>query len=67
MSVGGVVLGLPLAVIAYFIALGLSRRYQEPVKKKLAQQKAKLSTAKDKIKTRVKRRKKRKRRQNRNP
>jgi uncharacterized protein (DUF2062 family) len=67
MSVGGVVMGLPLAVLAYIIAHKLSRRYQEQVKKKLALQKVKLSTAKEKLKTRVRTRKKRKRRQNRNP
>ena len=67
MGVGGIALGLPLAVLAYVIALALSRKYQEPVKKKLAQQKVKFSTAKEKIKKRVKRSKKRKRRQDRNP
>lgn len=65
MSLGGFVLGLPLAVFAYFIALGLIRKYQEPVKKKLAQQKEKLAITKEKIKKRVRRKKKRKRRKNR--
>ena len=65
MSVGGVALGLPLAVLAYIIAHALSRRYQEPVKKKIAQQKVKLAATKEKIQKRMRRRKKRKRRKNR--
>ena len=62
MGAGGIVIGLPLAVFAYIIALVLSRRYQEPVKKKLAQQKVKLVTTKEKIKKRVRNRRKKRRR-----
>lgn len=62
MSVGGIALGLPLAVLAYIIAHAFSRRYQEPVKKKLAQQKVKLATAKEKIKKKVRNRRKKRNR-----
>ena len=36
MTVGGIVIGLPLAVLGYFLSFSLIRRYQEDIKHKIA-------------------------------
>lgn len=62
MIVGGIAMGTPLAVIAYYIAFYLVQHYQSRVKEKIIRQKAKLSNTKTKLKDRLqKRRKKNKR------
>jgi uncharacterized protein (DUF2062 family) len=43
MTVGGVVVGLPLAVIGYYVAFSITRRYQEEIKAKIARSKEKLA------------------------
>jgi uncharacterized protein (DUF2062 family) len=42
LTVGGIVLGLPLAILGYFIAYDLLEKYQEEIKKKVAKQKEKI-------------------------
>ena len=42
MLVGGVVIGLPLAVIGYYVAFSITSRYQEDIKAKIAKSKEKL-------------------------
>ncbi|KPJ75857.1 MAG: hypothetical protein AMJ54_13655 [Deltaproteobacteria bacterium SG8_13] len=42
MMVGGMVIGLPLAVIGYYIAFSITSRYQEEIKAKIARSKEKL-------------------------
>ena len=42
MSVGGIILGIPLAVMGYYFAFTVVSRYQEKRKKKLAKSKKKL-------------------------
>ena len=43
MMVGGVVIGLPLAVIGYYLAFSITSRYQEEIKAKIARSKEKLA------------------------
>lgn len=56
--VGGVITGLPLAVIAYYFSYSAVEKYQEDIKKKLARQKEKLIIKKENL---AKRRKEKKR------
>ncbi|MFC1812300.1 DUF2062 domain-containing protein [Thermodesulfobacteriota bacterium] len=42
LTLGGVVLGLPLAVLGHFISYNLLEKYQEEIKKKVAKQKEKI-------------------------
>jgi uncharacterized protein (DUF2062 family) len=53
MTVGGVILGLPLAVICYYLSYAAVEKYQEDVRDKLARQKARLADSKDKVKKKV--------------
>jgi uncharacterized protein (DUF2062 family) len=55
LTVGGVILGLPLAIIGYYSSYKVITRYQEDIKKKIAEQKEKLASKKEKIKKKVKR------------
>jgi uncharacterized protein (DUF2062 family) len=41
--VGGVVIGIPLAVISYYLCFSAVRRYQDSIKQKLAKQKEKFA------------------------
>jgi uncharacterized protein (DUF2062 family) len=43
MTVGGLVVGLPLAVIGYYVTFSITRRYQEEIKAKIARSKEKLA------------------------
>ena len=54
LTIGGIVLGIPLAVTGYFIAFRLVSRYQDDLKKKMARQKEKIMIRKDRIKEKVK-------------
>jgi len=58
---GGVVLGIPLAILTYFLSFFIVNRYQAGVKATLARQKEKISKAKEKVsgKVRIKSRKRR--------
>ena len=49
--IGGVIVGLPLAVAGYYISYSAITRYQEDVKRKIAKQKERLALRKIKMKT----------------
>ncbi len=53
MTVGGAIIGLPLAVISYYLSYAAVDKYQKDVKDKLAGPKAKLADTKDKVKIKV--------------
>ena len=59
LTIGGVVLGIPLAVAGYFLANRLLSRYQEGLKEKMAQQKERLKIKKDRFKQRLRERRRR--------
>ena len=50
MTVGGVVIGLPLAVLAYYLAYGAVEKYQKGLKAKISRRKAKLTESRKKMK-----------------
>jgi uncharacterized protein (DUF2062 family) len=53
MTVGGAIIGVPLAVISYYLAYAAVEKYQKDVKDKLAGPKAKLADTTEKVKKRV--------------
>jgi len=53
MTVGGIVIGLPLAVLAYYLAYGAVEKYQKDLKTKIARRKVKLSETREKLKKKV--------------
>ncbi len=57
MTVGGVILGIPLAVVSYYLSFAAVEKYQKDVKEKLARQKAKLADTKEKVKKKMEERK----------
>ena len=57
LTVGGVILGLPLAVAGYYFSYKVIARYQEDIKKKIAKQREKLASQKERIKKKVHRKK----------
>ena len=63
LTVGGIVLGLPLAILGYFIAYDLLKKYQEEIKKKVAKQKEKIVQFRVRRKEKKGRKKKKKRNQ----
>ena len=54
LTIGGIVLGIPLAVAGYFISLRLVNRYQDDLKEKMNRQKEKILMKKERIKEKVK-------------
>ncbi len=53
LTIGGILIGIPLAVAGYFISYRLVSRYQDELKKKIARQKEKLTIKKDLMKQKV--------------
>ncbi|MDM8550579.1 DUF2062 domain-containing protein [Desulfobacterales bacterium HSG2] len=65
LTVGGVIAGLPLAVFAYYFSYSAVRKYQEDIKRKLAQQKEKLIRKKEKLAKKRKEKKQKKKKKKR--
>ena len=57
MTVGGALIGIPLAIAGYYLSYLAVDRYQKDVKEKLARQKAKLADTKEKVKKKIEERK----------
>ena len=57
MTVGGFILGIPLAMVSYYLSYAAVQKYQKDVKEKLARQKAKLADTKEKVKKKMEERK----------
>jgi len=53
MTVGGALLGIPLAIISYYLSYAAVEKYQKDVKEKLARQKARLAGTKEKVKKKM--------------
>jgi len=60
MTVGGAIIGMPLAIVSYYLSYAAVEKYQKDVKAKLARQKDKLTETKEKMKKKVLDRKKQK-------
>ena len=55
LTVGGIVVGLPLAVLSYYFSFAVLEKYQMNMKEKLARQKIRLSNTKEKVKNKIQR------------
>ena len=53
LTVGGIIVGLPLAVAGYFLSYGAINQYQQKVKQKLAARKALVAHTREKIKKKI--------------
>ena len=58
LTVGGIIIGLPLAVLSYYLSFAAVTRYQQRIKDKLATQKARLVITKERAKNKIRRGKK---------
>ena len=56
LTVGGVLIGLPLAVLAYYVSFIAVQKYQKDVKEKLTRQKIRLKMKKDGVKEQMRKR-----------
>ncbi len=57
LTLGGIITGIPVAAIGYYLSYIAVNRYQNKIKQKIAEQKEKLSVRKERIKTRKTRKK----------
>ena len=57
MTVGGALLGIPLAIFSYYLSYTAVDKYQKGLKEKLARQKVKLAGTKEKVKMKMEERK----------
>ena len=53
LTLGGILIGLPLAVLSYYLSFAAVNKYQQSVKEKVAVQKARLVKAKEKVKKKI--------------
>ena len=53
LTVGGILIGLPLAVLGYYIAYMAVNKYQQRVKDQVAAQKARMLNTKEKVKQKI--------------
>ncbi len=53
MTVGGAIIGIPMAIISYYLSYVAVEKYQKDVKEKLGRQKARLVDTKEKVKKKM--------------
>lgn len=53
LTLGGAVLGLPLAVLSYYLSFAAVNKYQKSVKEKVAAHKARLGNTKERVKNKI--------------
>jgi uncharacterized protein (DUF2062 family) len=57
LTIGGIVIGLPLAFISYYISYAAVIKYQKNLKEKLIRQKTKIKNTKERIKRKIRQKK----------
>ncbi len=58
MTLGGILIGLPLAIFCYFLSYAAVNKYQQRVRDQLAAQKARLANTKESVKKKIRKRRK---------
>ncbi len=53
LTVGGIIIGLPLAVLCYYMSYAAVNRYQQSIQVKVAAQRARLANTKEKVKKKI--------------
>jgi hypothetical protein len=56
LTVGGILIGLPLAVLSYYLSFAAVNKYQQRIKQKVAVQKTRLVNTKEKVKKKIRKR-----------
>jgi uncharacterized protein (DUF2062 family) len=59
LTVGGIIVGIPVAVLGYYLSLSTILKYREGIRKKIVKEKEKLGHARDQIKEKIAHRKQR--------
>jgi uncharacterized protein (TIGR03546 family) len=60
LTVGGILIGLPLAILSYFLSYAAVNKYQQRIRTKVAAQKARLINTKEKVKKKIRKGRKKK-------
>jgi hypothetical protein len=60
LTVGGIIIGLPLAILSYYLSYAAVNRYQQSIQLKLAAQKARLVSTKQRVKKKIRKGRKKK-------
>jgi len=53
LTVGGILIGLPLAILSYYLSFAAVNKYQQSIKEKVAAQKIRLVNTKEKVKKKI--------------
>ena len=56
LTVGGVVIGLPLAVLCYYVSYAAVNKYQQRIKVKMDAQRVRLANTKERVKQKIRKR-----------
>jgi len=56
LTVGGILVGLPLAVLGYYVSFAAVNKYQQRVKEQVAAQKARMINTREKVKKKIRQR-----------
>ena len=56
LTIGGILIGLPLAVLSYYLSFAAINKYHQSVKEKVAVHKARLVNTKEKVKKKIRKR-----------
>jgi uncharacterized protein (DUF2062 family) len=60
MTVGGIITGLPLAILIYYLSFSAVNKYQQSIKAKVAAQRARLAKTKERVKKKFRKKRKKK-------
>ena len=60
LTVGGIIIGLPLAILSYYLSYAAVNKYQQRIKDKMAAQKARLVITKERVKKKIRKGRKKK-------
>ena len=60
LTVGGIIIGLPLAILSYYLSYAAVNKYQQRIKNKMAAQKARLVITKESVKKKIQKGRKKK-------
>jgi uncharacterized protein (DUF2062 family) len=58
LTIGGFLIGFPLAILSYFLSFAAVNKYQQRIKTRVAAQKARLANTKERVKKKIRKRRK---------
>jgi uncharacterized protein (DUF2062 family) len=60
LTAGGIIVGLPLAILSYYLSYAAVNKYQQRIKDKMAGQKARLVITKERVKKKIRKKREKK-------